>query len=450
MSLANANSERTAVLFLDQGTIVRQLRYSEFEAVLDHVGAMGAFASSQAQAVFLEIDGSLRVIAAVFFVLGFDAKGYPDSQWNLPLQLLASQGLQGPDLGAGPIRLATHSRCPISWHRDQLWDPPLTDTANPFDAIVQVVRENRLGMSEYTESAAARARHGSEGQAAQPWDHQDNSTKALHRDERNRLAHRLKAARRRVAQLRRGQQQQLIELHSRHRRQLSQLEQAVAALQLQLGEEHRVSSHLKQSLDAQTEHFGRMRTLISQQIQTIEDGDNLEQQLGEEFNVRLEATTADLQEVLERKDVELFYRDGEIKCLGENIARLEQQKLDLETRLAGSDFLREMSDAGISFVAIQPGAGEFRVPLEDIPAYLQSPQEYAARYCYVDIQHYRTWLDHNRKPVCHEMTENGKICNLPVHRCGSPATFEPGESDRCSQHKASSMTLRQVMQSRGA
>ena len=43
-------------------------------------------------------------------------------------------------------------------------------------------------------------------------------------------------ARRQVAQLRNGQQQQLIELHSRHRRQLLQLEQAVASLQLQLGD----------------------------------------------------------------------------------------------------------------------------------------------------------------------------------------------------------------------
>ncbi len=446
MSLVNANSERSAVLFLAQGKVLRQLRFSEFEAVLDHVGSMGEFSSSQAQAVFIEIDGCLRVVAAVFFVLDFDADGYPDPQWNLPLALLASQGQPGPDMGAGPIRLATQSRCPVTWHRNQLWDPPLTGTANLFDAIAKLVQENRLGMSTYSEPVTDHGVASSSGQRPEP----GRSSDALRRDERLRLARRLKAARRKVMQLRIDQEQQLGQLHSRHRRQLLELEQAVASLQLRLGDEHRVSAQLKQSLDAQAGHFARMRALISQQISTIENGDKLGQQLGEEFNVRLDAATAELQEQLERRDVELFYRDGEIKCLGQKIADLEQQKAGLEKKLAGSDFLHELSDAGISFVAMQPGAGEFRVPVEDIPAYLQSPQEYAARYCYVDIQHYRAWLEHNRKPVCTHVTETGRPCGLPVHRCGSPATFEPGESDRCSQHKASSLTLRQVMQSRGA
>ncbi len=449
MSLVNANSERTAVLFLAQGKVLRQLRFSEFEAVLDRVGAMGEFSASKAQAVFLEIDGSLRVRAAVFFLLEFDADGYPDPQWNLPLPLLASEAQPGPDMGAGPIRLATRSRCPVAWHRDQLWDPPLTGTANPFDVIARVVKENRLGMSTFSEPDRSLASASDAGQSPANTD-RNSDAGVLRSEERTRLARRLKAARRRVAQLRSDQEQRLVELHSRHRRQLLELEQAVASLQLRLGDEHRVSAQLKQTLDAQAEHFGRMRALISQQIGTVEDGDRLGQQLGEAFNVRLDAATAELQELLERKDVELFYRDGEIKCLGEKIARLEHQNAELANKLAGSDFLHEMSDAGISFVAMQPGAGEFRVPLEDIPAYLQSPQEYAARFCYVDIQHYRAWLEHNCKPVCMEIAESGRSCGLPVHRCGSPATFEPGESDRCSQHKASSMTLRQVMQSRGA
>ena len=104
-----------------------------------------------------------------------------------------------------------------------------------------------------------------------------------------------------------------------------------------------------------------------------------------------------------------------------------------------------MNDAGICFVASQPGAGEFRVPQEDVPSYLQSPQDYAARYCYVDIQLYRDWVEHDNKPVCSHLADDGSRCALPVHRVSSPATFEPGESDRCSQHKTSSLTLRQVM-----
>ena len=444
MILSSGNSERNAVIFLQDGVPVRQLRYSEFEVFLDHICVIPEFSDTAARAVFIDINGGLKIVSAVFFLLKFDAAGYADPEWNIPLQLLASQADRGPDLGAGPIRLATRSRCPVSWHQDQLWDPPLTGAARPLDALVELVGENMLGMTEYDDLSEQSPpdRHGGGNPV--------RAQKPLAVSERQRVAERLMATRRKRAQVDDSHQQQLAQLHGRHRQQLQQLEHLVSGLQRRLSDEHRVSSQLKRSLDSQAENFTKMRQLISQQISKIEHGENLGEQLGEEFNSKLGAATADLEEALERKDVEIFYRDGDIKCLGDKIRELEQQKLVLQEEVAGSDFLRQMSEAGICYVASQPGAGEFRVPQEDIPVYLQSPLEYAARYCYVDLQLYRVWLEHDNKPVCGHPNEKGKHCGLPVHRVGSPATFEPGESDRCAQHKASSLTLRQVMGARGA
>lgn len=444
MILSSGSSERTAVIFLQDAKPVRQLRFSEFETLLDHFCAIPEFAGKAATAVFIDINGALKIVSAVFFTIKFDSDGYSDPEWNMPLQLLATEGEPGPNLGGGVIRLATRSRCPVSWHQDQLWDPPLTGEARPFDALVALVRENRLGLTEFEVEAEPTSLDMADD-GIPVLDTLAYKPAPLLANERKRLAGKLRAARRKTSRVKQEHQQQLAKVYGRHRQQMQQLEQAVSELQSRLSYEHQVSSQLKHSLDSQAEHFSNMRKLISQQISRIEDGESLGEQLGAEFNVKLDAATAELQEELERKNVEIFYRDGEIKCLGENISDLERQKLALQEELAGSDLLRQMSDAGIYYVASQPGAGEFRVPQEDVPSYLQSPQEYAARYCYVDIALYRSWAEHDNKPVCSHLADNGGRCALPVHRVSSPATFEPGESDRCSQHKTSSLTLRQVM-----
>jgi hypothetical protein len=230
---------------------------------------------------------------------------------------------------------------------------------------------------------------------------------------------------------------------------LQALVKACAGLEEKLAQERRVNQHLKQSLDQQGEDFRKMRALISSQIAKIETGEQLGRQLGEEFDLRLGAATAELQEQLERKDLERASLDEEIARLGTVVEDLEQQKCRLQTKAAGGDFLNQMREAGISYVAQQPGAGEFKVPHEDIAAYLDSPQEYAARYCYVNLDLYRAWLSHHKQPRCSKALDSGRHCGLPVHRVDAPATFEPGESDRCSQHRESSLTISRLLNRAG-
>src|SRR3954467_12850401 len=112
MPLASTDTIEAVVLF-SEGKISRELLYPEFEAILDSFLPVPDFRGQTAQAVYLVINSNLLITSAVFFQLDFDAKGMADRRWNVPLQNLAEVSGKGPDLGAGPIRLACFSQCAI-------------------------------------------------------------------------------------------------------------------------------------------------------------------------------------------------------------------------------------------------------------------------------------------------------------------------------------------------
>ncbi|HAB06451.1 MAG TPA: hypothetical protein DCE35_14275, partial [Alcanivorax sp.] len=74
--------------------------------------------------------------------------GMADTTWNVPLRHLAEHGGPGPDMGAGPIRLACRSQCPVAWHQDQLWDPVMKPGANDFVAARDLLRSrgSKMGL----------------------------------------------------------------------------------------------------------------------------------------------------------------------------------------------------------------------------------------------------------------------------------------------------------------
>src|SRR5690606_37614843 len=95
-----------AVFFFDKGKIAKEMLYSEFEAVLDNVVGLPQFENRTMPAVFLKVNGQLEAVAAVFFLIHFGAGGKADPAWNIPLQQLSEAAVRGPDMGAGPIKLA--------------------------------------------------------------------------------------------------------------------------------------------------------------------------------------------------------------------------------------------------------------------------------------------------------------------------------------------------------
>src|SRR5690606_7036971 len=88
-----------------------------------------------------------QIIGAVFFLVDFDARGYVNRSWNVPLDHLLDNAGRGPDLGAGRIRLACRSQCSIPWHSRQLWDPVLEGENNSLRQMMQALQRSRPGLT---------------------------------------------------------------------------------------------------------------------------------------------------------------------------------------------------------------------------------------------------------------------------------------------------------------
>ena len=133
-----------AILFFDRKGVSKEMTYSEFEAVLDGVVGINDLAGEDVRAAYVMVNGNLKVVAAVLFKIGFDRQGYADKSWNIPLRHLADSTGRGPDMGAGPIRLACKSQCPVKWQQDKLWDPVMSAENNTFVKLRDAIANNRL------------------------------------------------------------------------------------------------------------------------------------------------------------------------------------------------------------------------------------------------------------------------------------------------------------------
>src|SRR5690606_5771789 len=147
MSIQNKPQMVEAVMFFSEhGGICKEMLFPEFEALLDGVVNLPDYADKQMRVVYTLINPRLMIRAAVFFLIDFDDNGQADTGWNIPLRHLAERAGRGPDLGAGPIRLACRSQCPVSWHQMHMWDPDLTPGHNDLVLLRDAAKRNNLGL----------------------------------------------------------------------------------------------------------------------------------------------------------------------------------------------------------------------------------------------------------------------------------------------------------------
>lgn len=405
-------------MFFDRDRVAKEMLYVEFAAILDQVVGLAEFAGREMRAAYLRINDQLAITGCVFFMIDFDAQGYVDRQWNLPLPHLLDTAGRGPDLGAGRIRLACRSQCSVSWHQNQLWDPLLDGELNSFRLLLRAVRANRLGIPtqlDDTDQPAALPPAGSGREQQQL----------------------------RIATLKSEYREQLDQLHHRYRAQLAKAEEALKASRQSLRDEHSRNQALQDRLNRQTRQFQELRERWQQELSLARDGSQLRAAaLRDEFelelNARVEQATTGLREQLDRREVELLYRDEQLAGLREQLNRLRRER-EVMMQHSGDRVLRRLAEAGVTFVAWQPGADHMTIPLDDVAHYLEAPVDYIASHCYVTTELYRQWLSHYERPVCSAaLGDEGGICAEPVARVERPNQFMPGESDHCMRHR---MTL---------
>ena len=447
MSKSERGVTHQGVLFFDADSLVKEMLHVEFEAVLDQVVGLSEFAGQEARACFLQINQRLQIVGAVFFLVDFDQRGYVNRSWNVPLQHLLDNAGRGPDLGAGRIRLACRSQCSISWHARQLWDPVLDGELSAFRQMQAAVQRNRLGLPVEVEppmlelptltDTAPRGRPREAGVSV------DQITQRLEKASAEKLAAHDEQQRLRLATLKSGMQEQVDQLRQRQQIQLNQAREAVEASRQLLREEKRRAEQLKQQLELQTGEFQRVREQAQREI-ALERGSEqarvqqISQQLQQQFEAELKARVgqagAELKEMLDMREVELFYREEQLGNLREEVARLRQERESLISH-SGERLLSRLMESGIAFVAYHPGVEAMTIPAADIPRYLESPLAYVADKCFVSPSQYRQWLEHYDLPVCAATLEDGSVCGEPVAKVDRPSDFLGGENDCCPAHQ---------------
>lgn len=435
-----------AVLFIHQDRISREMLFSEFEAVLDGFVPLPDLAGDKALAVYLRVNHQLHITAAVFFRIAFDSEGNSDKRWNVPVQQLAENSAKGPDLGAGPIRLACASQCCIAWHQQNLWDPDMRPGNNHFVTLKKSIQSNRLGLTHREieqEDEAIPSAPATEAAVAQAIDYERKLTQSIkgqfEKEFRDRMALLLREQRLRILTLNSKRKQELQQLELAHQQRILEYKEHMNELQSELIQQNDRNQELKETIEGQAVKIEGVREYFEHKLKTAaqDEGEQLQtikENYQAEMEAKLEAATLELNEKLQMRDVELMYRNEQEKSLSQEIHRLREENQLLLSN-SSEQLLEKLENAGLNFVAYHPGAGHLTIPLADMGTYMEDPIAYAADKCGVTLAHYKEWLDHYKSPCCQALNARGEICNQLIDRVPTPSHYHTGESDRCDEHK---------------
>lgn len=457
MLIANVDLAE-AVVFFDRGQVSREMLHTEFEAILDAVVPMVEFSDSTAQAVYLRINSNFQITAAVYFLINFDASGIADKRWNIPLQQLADSSARGPDLGAGPIRLACQSQCGIAWQQKNLWDPDMAPQSNTFVQLRKTVVRNRLGLEfknderaqippvipkadvqSPTSAAALVASSKAELKKGLQKELSAHYKLQYEQEFRNRMAQQLKEQRLRVTTLNNQNVENTQVLQRKHLARMDELRSQLEAQQLQLAQSEARNKQLKDTIDGQAEKIQGLREYFEHKLEEQEAGgasqiSALNENYQLELDAKINAATTEYKEQLELRDFELVYRHELEASLREEVEQLQQENQNLMAN-SGDQLLQKLSEGGLNFVAYHPGAGYLTIPVQEMSRYLADKEAYAAEKTGVSVGHYRNWLAHYKRPCCAALKTNGEPCAVLIEKILDPSDFHLGENDRCIAHQ---------------
>lgn len=322
------------VIFFDGSEPGQEMLMQEFEALLDHVVSAPEYADQLVKGAFLRIAPGLKPKALVLFLLHFDGQGCADGRWNLPLDYFAIHAAHGPDLGAGPVRLATYSTCPVTWHQKQLWDPEsLGDslaegepTPDVYALIAALVRRNKLALPTECEPPDLAldqiVKPAPAAQAAQPQAQASQLEAQAAKPEAQAAQSKAQAAHSKAPDAQPDEEQKPItpmghdirvkiaRMKSRHREDLQNLK---LEFHRQLKEALRKSSELKGKAQHQEKRAIQFKKQLEDQVRLLKSEQN-------RFTVQL----SEAREMIEMRNSELVCREQQMSELREEIARLRQ------------------------------------------------------------------------------------------------------------------------------
>ncbi|HAJ43718.1 MAG: hypothetical protein ABJQ98_02150 [Alloalcanivorax venustensis] len=439
--MAGSSVTSEAVLFYCEKGISKSMLYADFEAILDGMVGVPEFAGKEMRGAYCLVNGRLRAKAMVLFLIDFDADGMADTTWNVPLRHLAEHGGPGPDMGAGPIRLACRSQCPVAWHQDQLWDPVMKPGANDFVAARDLLRSrgSKMGLEVDEDlpppTAAVPTLSGEDVPTVRP---ADGARSKNDDEERVRLARTIKELRLRIHTLETGQKEEMAQLRYAQQQKEEILSAQLEKVLMQFKTLKSQNAALREqngSLKAQVESLNR--SLEEHAGRNAEQGSEVER-LAEQYKLsleqRLEEERARLADEIHSREMDVLNRDDLVNQLRAEISELKRDQMKV-AHSGGQKILDKLESLGLSFIAFHPGAGHVSVAADQIADYMDNPVAFAARKCLVTEDHYRAWLAHYENPVCQvAVGPDQACCGKRVIRVDVPNQFKPGVSD-CNSNR---------------
>jgi len=419
-----------AVFFLDKHQVTRHMLFSEFEALLDGLGALPDYADEEAKAVYVIISSAGKIQALVFFILYFDESGQADASWNVPVERLADVSGRGPDLGGGPIRLACRGQCSINWHQNDLWDPDMTPGSNDFILLKKAVEQNRLRLKFEAPDADVPVLSSSN-------DILDEMGVDVSADKRVKLARLLKEQRLRIRTLESSKEQsvdvsgreQKIILHA-YKNEIQAQKQTIEQLKL-------INEKLKLKLSSRNDQFLNLQDRASGQALLVSklEGKLKNASAGERGRLerqKMEAEIVLLKEQLERKNLDSVYREEREEQLRSELEELSESIGDGKGDSLIIDKLKALE---VVYTAYHPGVGHITMTSNEIRDYVDNPNAFVAEKCFVTELHYLKWLAHFENPVCSYVSDAGVTCGINLEKVSTPSEFEIGVCDMCEMHQ---------------
>ena len=421
----------SAVLFFAPEGVVKELLYSEFEALLEGFTPELEWAGRDAKAVYLELSPDLKPKSAVFFKVAFDDEGWIEASWNVPLINIARTAQPGPNLGAGPMRIATARQCPDARYGEMLWTPDLGPNSKILEWIQSSIALNRLGLSKQqsAEEPSLDTQNGALGQVA-------GVTAGMEAQLAQLLQNQMLGAN--------GMAQTMAQLEQTK----AEYEEKLNVLQVQLVDQVRQFDSakaqlaaLEQTLAGKDKKLAEVREYYALKLEKTKGGESdyiraLREHYETEAGEQVASAQSEYKELLNWREVELLYRAERESQLHEEITKLRLHVTELE-HTSGDDILQKLSAKGITFMTYQVGLGHIAIPADDIALYLANPIGFVAAFCNVTQVVYLDWLAHFHAPVCRAQDTDGQYCGEDVIRVDSPEQFMPGASDCCTKHRNS-------------
>lgn len=449
MSMQKKPQMVEAVMFFNDRGVCKEMLFAEFEALLDGVVNMPEYADQQMRVAYLLINPRLLVRAVVFFYLDFDERGASDKGWNIPLRHLADNAGRGPDLGAGPIRLACRSQCPVSWHQMHLWDPSLSPGHNDLVLLRDAAKRNSMGLLVEDDSPQLVEPQRLQMASEERWytpdpaqEQADKNAEKADQEQRLKAAQLIKQQRLRISSMSQQHEDELAKFRLASDELAQSLQTQLQGLQQALHQQEELNASLKAQLAEQVNGFQTNREELAQQLRALEqharsEADILRGQFETELQAKVAAAVVEYKEQVAIRDVELAYRNELDLQQEQEITRLKRERDEFASQ-GGEQILERLSKLGVVFVVYHPGAGHLTIPLQDVARYQDNPMAYAAAKCFVSEAQYRQWLNHYQSPTCEAQLPSGERCAMPIDRVDTASRFVIGDSNCCARHKNSS------------